>query len=274
MHHSTDVRTPNAKGSTVPKPLPAAIDACRPRRRTALHRASRRLPHLIIVGCCALTVAGLSGCVVTGNSASVGDLANTSVQDALSDAANQLSDAAQDVTDALSGAQSDIADALSGAQSDIADALDGMAGSLADAGSSISDLANLPQALHSMLSDDALASKDETVEVVDLNSNATIASYGGDNGLLDTMNDLTYTTWKLVPSHPDEGTAQYLLRFTQNETQKAGQDQESVQRVELGTFTLYENSNVIQVNVTAVNGLAASFELPDSDMAKLRDLIP
>lgn len=263
MHHSTDARTPNAKGSTVPKPLPAAIDACRPRRRTALHRASRRLPHLIIVGCCALTVAGLSGCVVTGNSASVGDLANTSVQDALSDAANQLSDASQDVTDALSGAQSDIADAL-----------DGMAGSLANAGSSISDLANLPQALHSMLSDDALASKDETVEVVDLNSNATIASYGGDNGLLDTMNGLTYTTWKLVPSHPDEGTAQYLLRFTQNETQKAGQDQESVQRVELGTFTLYENSNVIQVNVTAVNGLAASFELPDSDMAKLRDLIP
>lgn len=240
----------------------AAPDGIRARKRHAPHRVSRRLPHLIIAGCCALTVAGLSGCVVAGNG-TIADLADTSVQDALEDTADQLSDASQD-----------IADAFSGVQSDISGAFDGMADSLADAGVIVDGLAHVHQALDSILSPEALSAKGEALEVIDLADNSTVAGYGNSSGLIDVLDGLAYTTWKLVPSHPDESTVQYLLRFTQQETQKAGQSQDDLRRVELFTITLYENSNIIRLDATAACNMELDLELPDKDITALRDLIP
>ena len=257
------VEAPSPSHATAPKPETVRCGSMRPRRRTAAHRASRRLPHLIIAGCCALTVAGLSGCIVTGNGGTIGDLANTSVQDALSDAADQLNDASQD-----------IADAFSGVQSDMTDAFNGMADSLANAGATVDELAHVPQALESILGDQALSAKGESLEIIDLKSNATVAGYGNDDGLIDVLDGLTYTTWKLVPNHPDESTATHLFRFTQRETQKAGQSDQDVERVELFTITLYEGSNTIHLDATAAGHIALDLELPDQDMEQLRDLIP
>lgn len=69
------------------------------------HRASRRLPALMLMGCCALTLVGLPGCAAFDRAGSaLGDLASTSVQDALDDASSTLDEAANDLSDLESAA--------------------------------------------------------------------------------------------------------------------------------------------------------------------------
>ena len=79
--------------------LESAYAALR-KRSPKPHRASRRLPALMLMGCCALTLGGLPGCAAFDQAGSaLGDLASTSMQDALDDASSKLDEAASDLSD-------------------------------------------------------------------------------------------------------------------------------------------------------------------------------
>lgn len=79
--------------------LESAYAALR-KRSPKPHRASRRLPALMLMGCCALTLGGLPGCAAFDQAGSaIGDLASTSMQDALDDASSKLDEAANDLSD-------------------------------------------------------------------------------------------------------------------------------------------------------------------------------
>ncbi len=84
--------------------LESAYAALR-KRSPKPHRASRRLPALLLMGCCALTLGGLPGCAAFDRAGcALGDLASTSVQDALDDASSTLDEAANDLSDLESAA--------------------------------------------------------------------------------------------------------------------------------------------------------------------------
>ena len=79
--------------------LESAYAALR-KRSPKPHRASRRLPALLLMGCCALTLGGLPGCAAFDRAGgALGDLASTSMQDALDDASSKLDEAARDLSD-------------------------------------------------------------------------------------------------------------------------------------------------------------------------------
>lgn len=231
----------------------------RPKRRRALHRVSRRLPHLMLAGCCALTVAGLSGCVITDNANQLDDLAESSVQDALSSAGS-----------AFESAGNDIGNAFSDAQGDVADAGNSVANAFSDAGNTLTSLSDIPSLLAGIFSDSALANKADAVEVSDAQTGAALAQYSG-NELTDMLGGLDYNSWRLVSSVPDDAEPEYRLRITQWETLKAGQSEEDRKRVEAATITTYRGVNVVEITLAGVD-LTVHLELPEADIAAFRNL--
>ena len=199
--------------------------------------------------------APLSGCLVAGNSTSVGDLRDGSVQQSLSDATDALSDAQQDIADALQDAQSDIVAALC----DVADTLDG--------------LADVPQILDEAFSEGAALSKTVSVTVEDARTGTTLHEYQGDDiaRIERTFADLDTSAWALVSSRPDAADAEYTMRFFQRETQKAGQSAEDVGAYEALSITTYEDSDIIELAVPPID-LVLDFRLSGTDMESIRSL--
>lgn len=239
---------------------PSQASAPAPKRRRTLHRVSRRLPHLMIAGCCALTVAGLSGCVITDNANQLADLAESSVQDALNDAASAFNDVAGDIAGAFSGAQGDIAQA----GSDVSDAF-------SDAGDTLSALSDIPALVDSVFNTEALGGKGEQLEIINAQTGNTVATYGNSDGLVDVLGGLDYPSWRVVSSTPDDAVPEYRMRITQLTTIKAGQTEEDRQRFEVATITTYQDSNVVEITF-ANPVVAVDLELPEADIAELRHL--
>lgn len=198
----------------------------------------------------ALTVS-LSGCLIADNKeATIDDLGDPSIQDAL----DQTSDALADVSGALDSVQQDIANALN------------------DVAGSLQNLADTPEVLAELFQQDGIASKAQTVRIEDAQTNETVVELTDAKDLKEvaaSFAQMDYVSWKVVASHPDAASAERTLVFSEDETIKLGQDPADVQTAETIRITTYEGLDVIELVVVPLD-FTLDLELPASDIETIR----
>lgn len=195
--------------------------------------------------------ASLSGCLVRDNHASVGDLADETVQDALDDASSAIDD---------------VAGALDDIKSDFAD-------SLGDLGGTLGNLGDIPQMLDDLFASDDAATKTDRVVVEDAQTGAVVADITDTDGLkrvVSTFSGLDCASWELVSSAPD-AAAHRVLHFFQHDTVLLGQSVENVESSEVARLTTFDGSNVIEITVLPLD-FTLQFKVPDADLAALNGL--
>lgn len=202
-----------------------------------------------------VTVSLLGGCSY-GNSTSVADLMGDAVQGAL--------DTASSVLDGVSGVLSDT----------FGDAANDASASLEDASRALSDVGDIPSLLAETFGADGLAQKAARIDVEDASTGKVVASYDADDqaAVMASLSELDYSSWTVVSSHPDDATAEYVIRLYQQETQKLGQSADEVGMQEPATITTYAGSNVVQIAVPGW-AITVDIELPAADMETLRGLV-
>lgn len=195
--------------------------------------------------------ASLSGCLIADNKeATIDNLGDPSIQDAL----DQTSDALADVSGALDGVQQDIANALNG-----------IAGSL-------QNLADTPDVLAELFQQDGLTSKAQALLIEDAQTGETIAKLTDAQGLSEvaaSFAQMDYVSWMVLASHPDDAAAERTLVYCEDETIKLGQDPADVQTTETIRITTYEGSNIIRLAIVPLD-FALDLELPASDIDTVR----
>ena len=193
----------------------------------------------------------LSGCLIADNKeATIDDLGDPSIQDAL----DQTSDALADVSGALDSVQQDIANALN------------------DVAGSLQNLADAPDALAELFQQDGIASKAQAVRIENAKTGETVAELTDAQDLKEVAASfarMDYVSWKVVASHPDAASAERTVVFSEDETIKLGQDPADVQTADTIRITTYENSNVIELVVVPLD-FALDLELPASDIETIR----
>lgn len=215
--------------------------------------ATRRYAALAVAGL--LGALSLSGCIPWGNTAKVGDLASADVQDALDSASSALDDATSALDEGLGSAADGVSDALDGLQT------------------TLGDLSDVPALLEEAFGADGLASKATRVEVTDARTGEVLATYDAEQKaeLATLFGQFAYGAWSVVPSHPDNATAEYTIRCYQTETQKLGQSADELQEQEVVAITTYRDSNIIHLAV-AGSAIELDFEVSEADLSALRGL--
>lgn len=215
--------------------------------------AKRRYAVLAVAGL--LGALSLSGCIPWGNTAKVDDLASADVQDALDSASSALDDATSALDEGLGSAADGVSDALDGLQA------------------TLGDLSDVPALLEEAFGADGLASKATRVEVMDARTGEVLASYDAEQKaeLATLFGQFAYGAWSVVPSHPDNATAEYTIRCYQTETQKLGQSADELQEQEVVAITTYRDSNIIHLAV-AGSAIELDFEVSEADLSALRGL--
>lgn len=211
------------------------------------------ITRLVVSALSLALVAPLSGCLVAGNTGSrIDELSDPSIQDAL----DQTSDALGDVADALDQVQSDIAGAIN------------------DVTGTLEDLSDLPSVLTDLLGKDGVLSKAQTVTVEDAQTGEVLATYDDASDisqLTDTLSGMDYAAWRLVASRPDS-PEEFIVRVSQTETLKLGQDPDTLATNELFTITTFADSPVIELDIASLS-FTPALELPEADIACIRGLV-
>lgn len=194
----------------------------------------------------------LSGCSLADISPAISDLAGNSVHGALDSASSALEQANQ----ALLGAAVE---------------LDQNMGELADTLHNISDV---PGLLASLFGNHELMNGSSRLELVDAQTQEVISSIDDVADLEklgDSLASLDVTSWKLVPSAPEDYSADRTQRFYTKPTEtllgsNSDQDTESLE------ITLYGDTEYITMYIPAMD-LTLDFELPQRDVDVLGSLL-